>query len=54
MALPVNADDVIATINYEGISIVSALQHENIMGIQFHPELSGPAGLRILETFLAM
>jgi glutamine amidotransferase len=54
MALPANADDVIATINYEDICIVSALQHENVMGIQFHPELSGPAGLRILETFLAM
>ena len=54
MALPVNADDVIATINYEGISIVSALQHENIVGIQFHPELSGPAGLQILKQFIAM
>ena len=54
MALPVNADTVIATINYEGISIVSALQHENIVGIQFHPELSGPAGLRILKSFMRM
>jgi len=54
MALPANADVVIATINYEGISIVSALQHENIVGIQFHPELSGPAGLRILKTFMRM
>ena len=54
MALPVNADAVIATINYEGISIVSALQHENIVGIQFHPELSGPAGLRILKSFMRM
>ena len=54
MALPVNADNVIATINYEDICIASALQHENVMGIQFHPELSGPAGLRILKQFIAM
>ena len=54
MVLPVNADDVIATINYEDSCIASALQHENVMGIQFHPELSGPAGLLILKQFLAM
>ena len=42
------------TINYEDICIASALQHENVMGIQFHPELSGPAGLTILKQFIAM
>jgi glutamine amidotransferase len=31
----------------------SVVRRENVHGCQFHPEKSGPAGLRVLEGFLA-
>jgi glutamine amidotransferase len=32
--------------------IVAAYEYENVTGIQFHPERSGPAGLRLLARLL--
>jgi glutamine amidotransferase/cyclase len=46
-----NADWVLATTDY-GSEFVSAVQQGRIMAFQFHPEKSGPAGLRLLERFL--
>lgn len=43
--------DVAATTTY-GIEFCSAVQHENVWGTQFHPEKSGPVGLKILSNFL--
>ncbi len=42
---------VLTTTDY-GRRFVSAVQRGNLIATQFHPEKSGPAGLRILENFL--
>ena len=36
-----------------GLEFVSAVESGNIVALQFHPEKSGPAGLKILENFLS-
>ena len=46
-----NSSDVIAATNY-GINFACAVRHENIFGVQFHPEKSQAAGLKILKNFL--
>ena len=43
-------DSLIATTEY-GIEMTAAVAKDNIMGCQFHPEKSGPVGLRILKAF---
>ncbi|MDP1715525.1 MAG: imidazole glycerol phosphate synthase subunit HisH [Anaerolineales bacterium] len=48
---PRNSSDVIATTDY-GLQYACAVQHENIFGVQFHPEKSQSVGLRILKNFL--
>jgi imidazole glycerol-phosphate synthase subunit HisH len=46
-----NLSDVMAMTNY-GLKYACAVQHENIFGVQFHPEKSQAVGLRILKNFL--
>lgn len=46
-------DSVIATAEY-GKELTAAVQKDNIMGCQFHPEKSGEVGLGILRAFCEM
>jgi imidazole glycerol-phosphate synthase subunit HisH len=47
------ADDILSRTSY-GLFFVSAFQHENIYGCQFHPEKSHDAGLVILKNFAGL
>jgi glutamine amidotransferase len=51
-AVPQDAATVTATTPY-GIDFVSAVGHGSLFAVQFHPEKSQRAGLRLLENFLA-
>ena len=52
MVKPDDKYNILAECDYEDLSIVVAVMHENITGLQFHPEKSSRAGLRILEHFI--
>jgi glutamine amidotransferase len=40
--------------DYDGVSIVAAVEIGNVYGCQFHPEKSGKVGLRILSNFISL
>ena len=44
-------DATAATCEY-GVPFTAAVEHERVAGVQFHPEKSGDAGLRILRNWL--
>ena len=44
---------VLATTEY-GHDFPSVVQHENVLGVQFHPEKSQSSGLRMLENFATL
>lgn len=46
-----NKEDVTATTEY-GYEFVSAIQHENIMAAQFHPEKSHKFGMKLYKNFV--
>jgi glutamine amidotransferase len=52
MVVPQKTTHILAECQYEGLPIVAAIVWDNITGLQFHPERSGPEGLRILERFV--
>ena len=48
---PKSEKDVLANSNY-GYEFVSAVEKENIFGVQFHPEKSHKFGMRLLQNFV--
>ena len=49
-ALPDDANCIAATANH-GIEFVAAVERDNVMACQFHPEKSSAVGLKILDNF---
>ncbi|WP_323798128.1 imidazole glycerol phosphate synthase subunit HisH [Nisaea sp.] len=50
--LPDDPEAVLATTTYDGTKVTAAVIKENVTGVQFHPERSGPVGLKIMESFV--
>lgn len=50
-AVAENPEDILTSTDYS-YNFISAVQRGNMAATQFHPEKSGPAGLKILENFL--
>jgi imidazole glycerol-phosphate synthase subunit HisH len=53
-AVPSEARHRLADCQYNGRTICAAVRSGQVYGCQFHPEKSGPLGLKIIENFLAI
>ena len=49
-----NYTDVLTLTNYVGHTFVSAIEKDNIFGVQFHPENSRGAGMQVFKNFISM
>jgi glutamine amidotransferase len=54
VAVPDNPAHTLAETEYGGVTFSSVIAQANVTGCQFHPEKSGPVGLRILKRFLEL
>lgn len=52
MVVPESRDLIAASVNYHGMEIAAVVAHKKIVGMQFHPEKSGPYGLAMIRKFL--
>lgn len=46
-------EDVLAVVDY-GTAITAAVRRKNVLGVQFHPEKSQTAGLKLLRSYLTL
>lgn len=49
-----DAADLLAVYRYDGVPVTAAVARDNVVGCQFHPEKSGPVGLRIVSRFVGL
>lgn len=49
-----NYTDIIALSEYAGHQFVAGVQRENVFGVQFHPEKSRQAGIRVFQNYLSL
>lgn len=54
MAAPAHPEHRLADCIYDGRVVSAAIRIGMAVGTQFHPEKSGPAGIRMLKNFLAL
>ncbi len=47
-----NYTNVLSLTDYSGHTFVSSIEKDNLYGVQFHPEKSREAGLRIFDNFI--
>ncbi|MGP8261162.1 MAG: imidazole glycerol phosphate synthase subunit HisH [Acidobacteriaceae bacterium] len=43
-----------AAVTYYGGAFTAAVEHDNVMGVQFHPEKSADVGLRVFRNFVEL
>lgn len=53
-ARPKDEHFVLAVVRHGEQNVVAAVQKENVIGVQFHPERSGPDGAALLNRFAAL
>jgi len=51
--VPSRIEDIL-TITDHGVNFASMVQHQNIYGVQFHPEKSQRVGLTLLKNFISL
>ena len=54
MADPADPAHRLADCDYNGRRVSAMIRRDHLYGCQFHPEKSGPVGLRILQSFVAL
>ncbi len=50
----INYTEIASLSDYAGHTFVSSVQKENIYGVQFHPEKSRDAGLKLFKNFIEL
>ncbi|MGD9625708.1 MAG: imidazole glycerol phosphate synthase subunit HisH [Arcobacter sp.] len=50
----VNYTNIVSLTDYVGHNFVSSIQRDNIYGVQFHPEKSREAGIKLFKNFIEL
>jgi len=50
----VNYTNIVTLTDYSGHKFVSSIQKDNLYGVQFHPEKSREAGIKLFENFIEL